>query len=259
MCCRYFFAVLAILTVLGVLNGLVLLPVLLSYFGPYPEVNLKTVQLGSKRRTGLDAFKVFFSPKNGKLKQSRSPSSPLTPQVSPVDGRSRLPTPSPEAPPNTVHFWVRPPRQTATATTSGAASDSSDSEYSLNTSVSGVSHELQNYNLPATSHRGPARAEEPQYRLHTSRGRAGRTEEERRARSGHRRSARQPEPPAYVPPVSGTNDILHSPGQNRIEQNVFINPELGKFAELQQQYSAGVGNLRPRGHMRPVKLFNQVC
>uniref|UniRef100_A0A3Q3VNA2 SSD domain-containing protein n=1 Tax=Mola mola TaxID=94237 RepID=A0A3Q3VNA2_MOLML len=35
---RYFFAVLAILTVLGVLNGLVLLPVLLSYFGPYPEV-----------------------------------------------------------------------------------------------------------------------------------------------------------------------------------------------------------------------------
>lgn len=39
MCCRYFFAVLAILTVLGVLNGLVLLPVLLSYFGPYPEVN----------------------------------------------------------------------------------------------------------------------------------------------------------------------------------------------------------------------------
>uniref|UniRef100_A0AAY4A8C8 SSD domain-containing protein n=1 Tax=Denticeps clupeoides TaxID=299321 RepID=A0AAY4A8C8_9TELE len=34
---RYFFAVLAILTVLGALNGLVLLPVLLSYFGPYPE------------------------------------------------------------------------------------------------------------------------------------------------------------------------------------------------------------------------------
>lgn len=38
VCCRYFFAVLAILTILGVLNGLVLLPVLLSYFGPYPEV-----------------------------------------------------------------------------------------------------------------------------------------------------------------------------------------------------------------------------
>ncbi|KAM4754098.1 protein patched homolog 1-like isoform 2-T2 [Cyanocitta cristata] len=34
---RYFFAVLTILTILGVLNGLVLLPVLLSLFGPYPE------------------------------------------------------------------------------------------------------------------------------------------------------------------------------------------------------------------------------
>ncbi len=42
VCCRYFFAVLAILTVLGVLNGLVLLPVLLSYFGPYPEVRFQT-------------------------------------------------------------------------------------------------------------------------------------------------------------------------------------------------------------------------
>ncbi|XP_029365638.1 protein patched homolog 1 isoform X2 [Echeneis naucrates] len=77
---RYFFAVLAILTVLGVLNGLVLLPVLLSYFGPYPE-------------------------------------------VSPVDGRSRLPTPSPEAPPHVIHFSVRP-HHTTGATTSGAASDS---------------------------------------------------------------------------------------------------------------------------------------
>lgn len=38
-CFRYFFAVLAILTILGVLNGLVLLPVLLSFFGPYPEVS----------------------------------------------------------------------------------------------------------------------------------------------------------------------------------------------------------------------------
>lgn len=35
--CRYFFAVLAILTVLGMLNGLVLLPVLLSLMGPPPE------------------------------------------------------------------------------------------------------------------------------------------------------------------------------------------------------------------------------
>uniref|UniRef100_A0A3Q3VU01 SSD domain-containing protein n=1 Tax=Mola mola TaxID=94237 RepID=A0A3Q3VU01_MOLML len=147
---RYFFAVLAILTVLGVLNGLVLLPVLLSYFGPYPE-------------------------------------------VSPVDGRSRLPTPSLEAPPNMVHFSVRPHH---TTTTSGAASDSSDSEYSSNTTVSGISHELQNYTLP--SHRGPARAEEQQYHLQTSRGRAARTEEERRVGSGHRRSARQPDPLAYM-------------------------------------------------------------
>ncbi|KAK6302637.1 hypothetical protein J4Q44_G00269920 [Coregonus suidteri] len=35
---KYFFAVLAILTVLGILNGLVLLPVLLSLMGPPPEV-----------------------------------------------------------------------------------------------------------------------------------------------------------------------------------------------------------------------------
>uniref|UniRef100_A0A3Q1K233 SSD domain-containing protein n=1 Tax=Anabas testudineus TaxID=64144 RepID=A0A3Q1K233_ANATE len=118
---KYFFAVLAILTVLGVLNGLVLLPVLLSYFGPYPE-------------------------------------------VSPVDGRSRLPTPSPEAPPHVVHFSVRPHHTAAATTTSGAASDSSDSEYSSYTTVSGVSQDLQNYNLP--SHRG--------------------------------RSARQPVPPAYA-------------------------------------------------------------
>uniref|UniRef100_A0A672ZMR5 SSD domain-containing protein n=1 Tax=Sphaeramia orbicularis TaxID=375764 RepID=A0A672ZMR5_9TELE len=114
---RYFFAVLAILTVLGVLNGLVLLPVLLSYFGPYPE-------------------------------------------VSPVDGRSRLPTPSPEAPPHVVHFSVRPHHTTAAnTTTSGAASDSSDSEYSSNTTVSGVSQELH-YN----SNRGPAE-EQQQYHL----------------------------------------------------------------------------------------------
>uniref|UniRef100_A0A8D3E4J2 Patched 1 n=1 Tax=Scophthalmus maximus TaxID=52904 RepID=A0A8D3E4J2_SCOMX len=121
---RYFFAVLAILTVLGVLNGLVLLPVLLSYFGPYPE-------------------------------------------VTPVDGRSRLPTPSPEAPPHVVHFSVRPHHTTTATNTSGAASDSSDSEYSSNTTASGISQELQNYNMPSPG-------------------------------SGHRRSARQPEPPAYT-------------------------------------------------------------
>ncbi|XP_005722038.1 protein patched homolog 1 [Pundamilia nyererei] len=149
---RYFFAVLAILTVLGVLNGLVLLPVLLSYFGPYPE-------------------------------------------VSPVDGRSRLPTPSPEAPPHVVHFSVRPHHTTAATTTSGAVSDSSDSEYSSNTTASGISQELQNSNLH--SHRGQARADEQQYHLQISRGRA-RTEEMRRGASGHRRSARQPDPPAYT-------------------------------------------------------------
>lgn len=38
VCCRYFFAVLAILTILGMLNGLVLLPVLLSLMGPPAEV-----------------------------------------------------------------------------------------------------------------------------------------------------------------------------------------------------------------------------
>uniref|UniRef100_A0A673MBF8 Protein patched homolog 1-like n=1 Tax=Sinocyclocheilus rhinocerous TaxID=307959 RepID=A0A673MBF8_9TELE len=96
---RYFFAVLAILTVLGVLNGLVLLPVLLSYFGPYPE-------------------------------------------VSPVDGRSRLPTPSPEPPPQVVRFTMRPSH-----TTPEAGSDSSDSEYGSNTTVSGISQELQQYDL----------------------------------------------------------------------------------------------------------------
>ncbi len=38
LACRYFFAVLAILTLLGILNGLVLLPVLLSLMGPPAEV-----------------------------------------------------------------------------------------------------------------------------------------------------------------------------------------------------------------------------
>uniref|UniRef100_A0A3Q3MTU0 Patched 1 n=1 Tax=Mastacembelus armatus TaxID=205130 RepID=A0A3Q3MTU0_9TELE len=146
---RYFFAVLAILTVLGVLNGLVLLPVLLSYFGPYPE-------------------------------------------VSPIDGRSRLPTPSQEAPPPVVHFSVRPHHTTS----SGAASDSSDSEYSSNTTASGVSQELQNYNV--ASHRGQTRAEEQQYHPQTSRGRAVRTEGERGTGLGHRRTARQSNAPFSV-------------------------------------------------------------
>ncbi|NWV82007.1 PTC1 protein, partial [Dasyornis broadbenti] len=92
---RYFFAVLAILTILGVLNGLVLLPVLLSFFGPYPE-------------------------------------------VSPANGHDRLPTPSPEPPPGTVRFAL-PPGHT------NNASDSSDSEYSSQTTVSGISEELHQY------------------------------------------------------------------------------------------------------------------
>uniref|UniRef100_A0A673YF26 Patched 1 n=1 Tax=Salmo trutta TaxID=8032 RepID=A0A673YF26_SALTR len=115
---RYFFAVLAILTILGVLNGLVLLPVLLSYFGPYPE-------------------------------------------VTPVDGRSQLPTPSPESPPHVVHFSVHP-CHTTSGTGTGTGSDSSDSEYSSNTTASGISQEPQQYNLP------------------TTRGRVGRAEEVRR-------------------------------------------------------------------------------
>uniref|UniRef100_A0A8C7M3K4 SSD domain-containing protein n=1 Tax=Oncorhynchus mykiss TaxID=8022 RepID=A0A8C7M3K4_ONCMY len=112
---RYFFAVLAILTILGVLNGLVLLPVLLSYFGPYPE-------------------------------------------VTPVDGRSQLPTPSPEPPPPVVHFSVHP-CHTTSGTGTGTGSDSSDSEYSSNTTASGISQDLQQYDLPTTRSRA-GRAEE---------------------------------------------------------------------------------------------------
>uniref|UniRef100_A0A8C7KIF2 Patched 1 n=1 Tax=Oncorhynchus kisutch TaxID=8019 RepID=A0A8C7KIF2_ONCKI len=112
---RYFFAVLAILTILGVLNGLVLLPVLLSYFGPYPE-------------------------------------------VTPVDGRSQLPTPSPEPPPPVVHFSVHP-CHTTSGTGTGTGSDSSDSEYSSNTTASGISQDLQQYDLPTTRSRA-RRAEE---------------------------------------------------------------------------------------------------
>ncbi|KAG8455319.1 hypothetical protein GDO86_001497 [Hymenochirus boettgeri] len=92
---RYFFGVLAILTLLGVLNGLVLLPVLLSFFGPYPE-------------------------------------------VSPTNGGDRLPTPAQDRPPNIVRFPVIP-RQAHNG------SDSSDSEYSSQTTVSGISEELHQY------------------------------------------------------------------------------------------------------------------
>ncbi|XP_053323455.1 protein patched homolog 1 isoform X2 [Spea bombifrons] len=97
---RYFFAVLAILTLLGVLNGLVLLPVLLSFFGPCPE-------------------------------------------VSPTNGRDRLSMPDP--PPNIVRFPVfqRQPQN---------GYDSSDSEYSSQTTVSGISEELHQYE----AHQGSA-------------------------------------------------------------------------------------------------------
>ncbi|XP_069481804.1 protein patched homolog 1 isoform X2 [Ambystoma mexicanum] len=91
---RYFFAVLAILTILGVLNGLVLLPVLLSVFGPCPEVS--------------------------------------------VASGNRLPTPSPEPPPNTVRFSVPPGH-------ANNGSDTSDSEYSSQTTVSGISEEFHQY------------------------------------------------------------------------------------------------------------------
>ncbi|KAM7092445.1 protein patched homolog 1 isoform 2-T3 [Molossus nigricans] len=102
---RYFFAVLAILTILGVLNGLVLLPVLLSFFGPQPE-------------------------------------------VSPANGLDRLPTPSPEPPPSVVRFAVPPSH-------SNHGSDSSDSEYSSQTTVSGISEELRQYEAQQGT-RGPA-------------------------------------------------------------------------------------------------------
>lgn len=190
---------LAILTVLGVLNGLVLLPVLLSYFGPYPEVRSYKMQTQENlNQPGLVTF--FFKIQKPNYRQL----SLLNTQVSPVDGRSRLPTPSPEAPPHVVHFSVRPHHTTAATTTSGAVSDSSDSEYSSNTTASGISQELQNSNLH--SHRGQARADEQQYHLQISRGRA-RTEEMRRGASGHRRSARQPDPPAYT--VSSVREMCH--------------------------------------------------
>lgn len=59
-------------------------------------------------------------------------------QVSPADGRDRLPTPSPEPHPGTVRFAL-PPGHTHNA------SDSSDSEYSSQTTVSGISEELRQY------------------------------------------------------------------------------------------------------------------
>ncbi|KAK6306135.1 hypothetical protein J4Q44_G00230600 [Coregonus suidteri] len=149
---RYFFAVLAILTILGVLNGLVLLPVLLSYFGPYPE-------------------------------------------VTPVDGRIQLPTPSPEPPPHVVRFSVHP-CHTTSGTGTGTGSDSSDSEYSSNTTVSGISQELQQYDLP------------------TTRGRAGRAEEVRLG-AVPRRTARQGNTTAYSFSSSVLPESGAQPGASR--------------------------------------------
>lgn len=59
-------------------------------------------------------------------------------QVSPANGRNRLPTPSPEPPPSIVRFAL-PPGHT------NNGSDSSDSEYSSQTTVSGISEELHQY------------------------------------------------------------------------------------------------------------------
>lgn len=75
--------------------------------------------------------------------------STLPTQVSPANGLSRLPTPSPEPPPSVVRFAV-PPRHAHTG------SDSSDSEYSSQTTVSCISEELRQYEAPQGG-RGPAR------------------------------------------------------------------------------------------------------
>lgn len=58
--------------------------------------------------------------------------------MSPANGLNRLPTPSPEPPPSVVRFAV-PPGHT------NNGSDSSDSEYSSQTTVSGISEELRQY------------------------------------------------------------------------------------------------------------------
>lgn len=68
-------------------------------------------------------------------------------QVSPAHGLDRLPTPSPEPPPSVVRFAV-PPGHTSNG------SDSSDSEYSSQTTVSGLSEELQQYEAQQGA-RGP--------------------------------------------------------------------------------------------------------
>lgn len=68
--------------------------------------------------------------------------------MSPASGLNRLPTPSPEPPPSVVRFAV-PPGHT------NNGSDSSDSEYSSQTTVSGISEELRHYEAQQGSG-GPA-------------------------------------------------------------------------------------------------------
>uniref|UniRef100_A0A8C9VM46 Patched 1 n=1 Tax=Scleropages formosus TaxID=113540 RepID=A0A8C9VM46_SCLFO len=65
--------------------------------------------------------------------------SPLS--VSPVDGQNQLPMPRLNPPPRVVHFAAQPCRSAT-----GTGSDSSDSEYSSNTTASGLSEELQQCN-----------------------------------------------------------------------------------------------------------------
>lgn len=88
-----------------------------------------------------------------------------------MDGRSRLPTP--EAPPPVVRFSVRPPHTTAGTT---STSDSSDSEYSSNSTASGTSQDPPSQRGPTDSRMGP------------------RAQGVRRGGSRHR----QPDPPAYT-------------------------------------------------------------
>lgn len=99
---RYFFAVLAILTLLGMLNGLVLLPVLLSMMGPPAEV------------TPVDNASCMPTP---------SPEPPLPPQM-------------------THHGYYTSHRNPRSAHGQQAFSESSDSEYySEMTTTSGVGEE----------------------------------------------------------------------------------------------------------------------
>lgn len=72
----------------------------------------------------------------------------LLQQVSPANGLNRLPTPSPEPPPSVIRFAV-PPSHT------NNGSDSSDSEYSSQTTVSGISEELRQYEAQQSAG-GPA-------------------------------------------------------------------------------------------------------